>query len=492
MSLKGNALVPTGGEMEVESGEVEEGYGLNAPRLLLGIVLGVSAVIRFYDLYQTIGQPIWWDEANYLVKAKSLALGTPSTGYDSGRPILFSLLMAPFFAVGFGETGVRIVLTLASLVSVYLAYRLGERLLSPWVGIMGAAMFSCHNLNLFYTERIMCEIPYVTLALLALVFFLSDNRRLIWAAGPLFSLSVMLRYPAFMIPASVLLFVLLTERTRALRRVDYWICFAFSALVVAPDLLVRGRDTVQATSWMMGPRSMPERFQSLQNTAEVFFGVWDPLSQVALLSGVLIALWRVFTWKSSPSQGRSHLLLLLLLTGPILLQGLWITHLEERYLYGSVVPACLLIASAYWHLLSFCPPNLREAGLGVAATLLLCVCGLMLQASQRLISEKRTTYEELRVAGQWLKSQNVKDTVVLSRSVAQVTYYSDLPGLAIPEQQEEFLKLMASGEAGYAVITGLEAHPEWVKQLNAQTSGLELAMSYPDGQPRMVILRRKG
>lgn len=79
--------------------------------------------------------------------------------------------MAPFFALGLGEFGIRLVLTMTSLLSVYLVYRVGARVMNPWVGMIGAALFSCHYLNLFYTERIMCEIPYVTLALLALVFF---------------------------------------------------------------------------------------------------------------------------------------------------------------------------------------------------------------------------------------------------------------------------------------------------------------------------------
>ncbi len=319
------------------------------PRLFLIIVLGVSLLVRLYLLYETSNQPVWWDEANYLVKAKSIALGLPDTGYDSGRPILFSIFLAPFFALGLGEIGIRIAMSATSLLSVYLLYKVGARLANPWVGIVAAALFSSHYLNLFFTQRIMCEIPYVTFALLALVFFLSDNRKLVWASGPMFAVSVMLRYPAFMIPLSVLLFVLLTERSRSFRRLDYWICLGLAILSVAPDLLVRGSDTIQATSWILKPQSSEEKISNLWKTVQVFLELWDPVSQIVLIVGLILAGWYILNPKSPREPRRCHLLLILLILGPMLLQGLWISHLEDRYLYGCMPAACLLMASVYHH-----------------------------------------------------------------------------------------------------------------------------------------------
>ena len=309
----------------------------------------------------------------------------------------------------------------------------------------------------------------------------------------MFALSVMLRYPAFVISVGILIYVLITQRTRALRKVDYWACLGLAALTVAPDLLLRGRDTVQATSWMMGSRPPAERFEALWNTVKVFFGLWDPVSQVVLVAGLFLAGWYILTWSSRPSERRqAHLLLLCLLVGPILLQGFWITHLEDRYLYGSLAPATLLMASVYWHIVHLTPVRHREWALGTIATCLLCICGLMLQDSTSLIAQKRNSYEELRMAGAWFQSQKVEDgSVILSRSVAQITYYSDLPGAQIPDDQEEFRNLMTSGQAKYAVITGLETHPDWAMQLDVGALGLEMVMTYPEGQPRMAIVRLK-
>jgi len=54
----------------------------------------VALVVRVYVLTLTAGQPVWWDEAEYLIEARSLALGTPDTGFYSGRPLGLSVAMA--------------------------------------------------------------------------------------------------------------------------------------------------------------------------------------------------------------------------------------------------------------------------------------------------------------------------------------------------------------------------------------------------------------
>lgn len=250
----------------------------------------------------------------------------------------------------------------------------------------------------------------------------------------------------------------MTERIRALRKADYWISLGLALLAMAPEALTRGTDTVRATSWMMAPQSPGERLAALWNTIKVFFSLWDPISRIALIAGLLLTGWYILSWRFRPAEHRqAHLLLVCLAVGPLLLQGLWITHLEDRYLYGSLAPACLLMASAYWHLTRFSPSRPREIVLGTTATCLLCIWGLMLQHSTTLIIQKRASYEELRVAGEWLKSQKDPGAMVLSQSVAQVTYYSEMPGAPIPQLQEEFLTLMMSSKAKYAVITGLES-----------------------------------
>lgn len=469
---------------------VLESDGLNS-NVVIGALIAFALIVRLYYLSLTSDQPVWWDEANYLVKAKSFALGTPETGYDSGRPILFSLLMAPFFSVGLGEFGIRLVISLCSVATVYLTYRIGEKLVSSWAGIFAAAAFSCQYLNLFYTQRVMCEIPYVMMALLGVLFFLSERRELVWASGPCFAVAVMLRYPAFAIPVAVLCFVLFTEGSKALRNKTYWACLALSALTILPDLGSRGRKTVGAASWMLGPRTLPERWNSLLETTTLYFKSMDPIMMLSTMAGLLLSLWYVATWKSrDPKLRRSHLLLLLLVAGPLLLQGIWITHLEDRYLFGALAPGLILAGSAWWHFVRYSPLGVREASWGLAGVALLLACGMASLHSHRVIVGKLESYAGLKVAGEWMKSQGGTSGPVLSRSIAQLTYYSELPGELLPESAEEFTRKLTSGEALYGVLSAYEQNPDWVGQFRHGNNGLTRSFAWPDNTPHVAVLKR--
>src|SRR4051812_48400906 len=122
--------MPSRSKRRSRPAETDAATATNLPsaKLLLGLGLLVVFLIRVYYLALTNNQPVWWDESEYLIKAKAIALGTPDTGWFTGRPLLPSLIMAGAYAVGLGETAIRIALVLLSTATVYLTYRLGARL----------------------------------------------------------------------------------------------------------------------------------------------------------------------------------------------------------------------------------------------------------------------------------------------------------------------------------------------------------------------------
>src|SRR4051812_14353650 len=166
------------------------------PKWLLTLGLVAVLLVRVYYLVLTRHQPVWWDESEYLVKAKALALGTPDTGWFTGRPLLPSLLIAGAYAIGLGELAVRVGLALLSTATVYLTYRLGLRLAGRPAALVGAGLFSVFYLQLFYSTRVMTEIPHLALCLLATELFLSGERRKVLLSVPVIVVATLLRFPA--------------------------------------------------------------------------------------------------------------------------------------------------------------------------------------------------------------------------------------------------------------------------------------------------------
>src|SRR3989344_553932 len=134
---------------------------------LIGILI-IAFGIRLYYFNLTSDQPLWWDEAEYMLKAKNIALNTPDTGWGSNvRPVLFSFLASLFFKFGLGETALRFSLILISMMGILLLYLVGKELFNERVALIAASLATFFYIDLFYSMRLMVDVPQVFLILLS-------------------------------------------------------------------------------------------------------------------------------------------------------------------------------------------------------------------------------------------------------------------------------------------------------------------------------------
>ena len=154
---------------------ISEFFSVNYKTILIALLV-FAFLVRLYYFILTKSQPVWWDEAEYLLKAKSIALGTPDTGFWEGRPILFPIMLSAFYFIGLGEISIRFFLIIISFFSVYLVYLVGKQLFSEKIGLISAFLYSLVYINLFYTVRVMVDIPHVFLGLLAFYFFFTKKK----------------------------------------------------------------------------------------------------------------------------------------------------------------------------------------------------------------------------------------------------------------------------------------------------------------------------
>src|SRR5258706_5051349 len=140
---------------------------LEAYDLLFIVLMIFAAALRLYYFFLTKDQTLWWHEAEYMLKAKSLALGTPDTGYPNSPPALLSLLAAGLFKLGLGEAVIRFLWVALSTASLFFTYRIGALLFNKRVGFYAAALASVFYIDLFYSMRLLVDVPQVFFVLLA-------------------------------------------------------------------------------------------------------------------------------------------------------------------------------------------------------------------------------------------------------------------------------------------------------------------------------------
>src|SRR3989338_8092102 len=106
--------------------------------ILVGIII-VATIIRLK--YFNINMGVWWDEGEYLLKAKNWAFGTPMKDYWNARPVTLSLLWALLFKLGANETVIRFITELLpSVGTVVLMYLFGKEMYNEKIGLIAASM----------------------------------------------------------------------------------------------------------------------------------------------------------------------------------------------------------------------------------------------------------------------------------------------------------------------------------------------------------------
>src|SRR5258706_11592245 len=123
--------------------------------LIFIALIALAFVLRLYYFFLTKDQPLWWDEAEYMLKAKALVFGTPATGWRATRPIFLPHLAAAFLKIGGGETTVRVLWIALSAIGVFFVSCIGALLFNRRVGVYSRLLSFVFFICLFFLNRLL-------------------------------------------------------------------------------------------------------------------------------------------------------------------------------------------------------------------------------------------------------------------------------------------------------------------------------------------------
>ncbi len=152
--------------------------------------------------------------------------------------------MAEVGAVASGESfwGVYLVAQLCMAATLWAVWRLGGKLLRPWLALLGACLVECSYWYTFATAEFNNNIamfPFWALAILFLYYALESGKNRWWiATGASLGLGLLCKYSVAMLVATMLLFMLLHPTARkAWRRPGPYLTTLVAALVFLPHFL---------------------------------------------------------------------------------------------------------------------------------------------------------------------------------------------------------------------------------------------------------------
>ena len=483
--------------------------------LIFLAILLAAFLIRFIFFLKTSGQPVWWDEGEYLSMAKSFAFDIPFN-FNPQRAPLFPAVAAFVMLLGLGEAALRfITVLLPSLGLVLLAYLFGSALYNKKVGLIFAFLNAIFWIALFNTTRIHTDplawfFGMLTLYLFWRFYVQETKLKYLWLLGVVFALGFSTRNQNALLGVSIILYLCITEQYKWLLKKELWLTFLAFLIALSP-----------LVAWNMNqfgkPIAQTAGYVSEQSLAEkahypIAWNVWNIFREYLLPSngklGVLFLLFfllGILTFlnfmlgldlvvKNKDKQLNADLFIWLLF---------WVTMLyfmfierpsvygyDPKWLIFAGWAIFLIIAKGGLQLQEWLKEYSKSLSFLVIAALLIVAAIPQITATSSLVNEKLNSYQEVKDAALWLKEHSSPSEVIYTQSPTQTTYYADRHSRGIPGTYEEFRSQQAQDHARFFTVSIFEKHPDWAYTYPQQHPDEFIpvqAYMLQENQPALVI-----
>ncbi len=471
---------------------------------LFGIIT-LTIILRLYYFFVTNNQPLWWDEADYLSIAKSWAFGLPFE-ISIVRQILFPLILVPLLKLANNEFLPRLFLLLISIASVLAMYYLGKEMFNEKIGLLSAFLMSVFYLNLFFTYRLLVDLPSLTFFTLSAFFIykyiMTKSNSALYIGALLIGIGTLFKLSTATLLFAVFIYFFVTERFAMFRKKEIWIALIIFSLVLTPYIIYGYIQFDQFIITGAGAYNAPKTgtlfsiaFSNLAGYLSQFLEYLSwPLLIIFILG--LLSLYKliigfdVLLKSKNPILNRDFFLLLILII-PLIIVSLSVGHVENRYII-TAFPAIFIFSSAFiFKIINLVKIRYKILSIILLILLISSLGFIQIQKANSLIDLKKTSYLEIQEAGLWLKDNANQSDIILTQSIPQITYYAEKQSVGLPDTEAEIDKLIKlNNTLKFLIISSFELHPDWAYTYG-QKNNLTIANIYfadkEKTQPVLII-----
>ena len=147
---------------------------------------------------------------------------------------------------------------------------------------------------------------------------------------------------------------------------------------------------------------------------------------------------------------------------------------DPKWLIFSGLAIFLIIAKGSLQLEEWLAHHLKKFSIIIIMLLLMIAAIPQITLTHASVEEKKTTQQQVKDAGLWLKQHSSPGEIIYTQSPTQTTYYADRYSKGIPSTYEEFRNQQQQDKARFFIVSIFEKHPGWV-------------YSYPQQHPEEFI-----
>jgi uncharacterized membrane protein len=165
-------------------------------RVNLSLILGLGLILRLISLNQSL----WLDEATTALAAKMTLtdLFTKFFPGDFHPPLYYLLLKAWVSLSGNSEIALRLPSVLWGVVTVYITYLIGSKLINKKVGLLAAFFLAISGLAIYYSQE--ARMYSLTALLVSMAVYYFVNNKWVWFSLTVFMIGMTDYVALFVLP----------------------------------------------------------------------------------------------------------------------------------------------------------------------------------------------------------------------------------------------------------------------------------------------------
>lgn len=458
----------------------------NKYNIYLVLILIVAFIIRIVYFILTKQQPLWWDEAEYGLKAKSFAFGTPSTGWAAERELVIPFLFSIIFKLGLGEIGIRTLQFLMSFVTVFLTYVMVKKYLGKKRALFATFMMSVFWLHIFFSQRVVLYTWAVLLYLLISISFykgyFENSKKWLYAFGAISAIALQTYFSSGFLLIGIFMFLLLVERSNFLKRKELWITACIFLLFLAPyaiySQLTYGFPIPRLA---VGTRAMiSEHGPGLR----MIFGFLTMMPRLlGKLATALFALAAFFfvskfilgfdiILKNRSKKMLSRLYIFFVIFWVLVFYTFFAMRagsaagegFYDAFIMSTFPFIFALISDFSFNTRKFLNKYYKHLFSILLILFIIIFSVYHIQTSDSSIKAKINSYDSVREGGIWIKDHTTINDVVVSRSRPQNTYYGERLTYGYNVSRGDFERLVEDKRPKYLIDSIWESRREWTDE----------------------------
>lgn len=468
-------------------------------------ILIASFIIEILIFIKTLHQPLWYDEASYMATAQRLGLGLNINDiWYYRRGFLWPLLSIPFYFLGIGEIGVRFMVVLLSVGITAGSYFLIKEMFNKKIALFVSLAVTLSWIILFYTGRVLTDIPSAFFLIFALFFFWKGyvskkGNKYLYLFALFYAFAVLTRMENLMFAPIFLIFIFVKDKFKFVKNKSLWITLGIFILILLPQLILYyihyGNPVTDILAHYFGVQIGANSATLL--TEKSLFGyfidlpyilggqtIYGKIIFVLFILGILyffvdmiIGFDKIF----KDIELQKKFFIFLMITIPLLILGYITDYPDERYL-SPLLPFLFFIAllpleKAQKFLMKKSKMSEKSSYILIFFVILILLIPNLMWGFQ-ITDAQKTSYEPVQQAGIWIKQNSNPNDIIITPSQPQIEYYSQRSTYTEGANETDLKAEINQLKAKYLMISIFEQNAEWFLNYTQNNSALTPVQAY--------------